>query len=152
MLAVELRGHFRRGKCIAALHVRLKIVCHYVEAHLILAVCHHVLAINADNGGLPARGEPRRSAFHHGRRDLTAAEAAVGACSPTFGSILGSPVNSLQIGDFFPAVHSKLTRILTFCCAEINRFHKSQFSLGSPYWLRQSFFFHRRARAMFSQT
>src|ERR1039458_1227294 len=58
----------------------------------------------------------------------------------------------LRTGDFLPSVHSKCTVIPVFPCAESSCFHKSEFSLGSPCWFLQSFFFHSLARIRFSFT
>src|ERR1035437_5046425 len=58
----------------------------------------------------------------------------------------------LRTGDFLPSVHSKCTVIPVFPCAESSCFHKSEFSLGSPCWFLQSFFFHSLVRIRFSFT
>src|ERR1019366_3692942 len=57
-----------------------------------------------------------------------------------------------RTGDLLPNVHSKCPAIPVFAWAESSCFHKSEFSLGSPCWFRQSFFFHSPARNRFSLT
>src|SRR5215831_16113094 len=71
---------------------------------------------------------------------------------PRLAAALAALSTRFRTGVFFPRVHSKVTVIPAFEWAERRSFHRSEFSLGSPCWFLQPFFFHSLARNRFPFT